>query len=117
MTGLAKFVLGKFFETARQNKKAFMELCFWLNIREAEEVTEGYAAYNEKKTKSKKCIWTEEEEETLKRTFEQFSGMRENDPTVDVLEGITLFFEEKGKTSRNVIRKLKEMGLIQVRTD
>ena len=38
----------------------------------------------------------------------------EEDESVDKLDSITLFFTASGKSRRQVARKLKEMGLIQV---
>ena len=45
--------------------------------------------------------------------YQQVKEMEE-DESVDKLDSITLFFTASGKSRRQVARKLKEMGLIQV---
>ena len=62
---------------------------------------------------SKKSYWSEEDEEKLARVYHQVKEMEE-DESVDKLDSITLFFTDSGKSRRQVARKLKEMGLIQV---
>ncbi len=47
----------------------------------------------------------------------QFKEMRENDgDTSDMLDAIEAFFEESGKTRRQIAKKLKAMNLIQACT-
>ena len=65
---------------------------------------------------SKKSYWSEEDEEKLARVYHQVKEM-EKDDSVDKLDSITFFFTESGKSRRQVAKKLKEMGLIQVWMD
>ena len=43
----AKHVVRKFFEVAGTNKKVYMELFFWKNLKESTELTEGYGSVAE----------------------------------------------------------------------
>lgn len=95
----AKYVLNRFFSLAAQNDKAYVELLFWKNTRAVNEMTEGYskeglvlfvlyvvnvcvcvllcsvkltiASYFSKYFREKKPTWTEEEEEELRKLYEE----------------------------------------------
>ena len=76
----------------------------------------GYGTQASSK-KQKASFWCEEDEEKLTRVFHQLQEMQEKQPEEaggDMLDSITAFFEEAGKTRRQVARKLKEMALITV---
>ena len=71
--------------------------------------------------KQKKSFWSEDQEETLSRVFRQLKegeggeGIGAMTPEGgDVLDAITAHFVETGKSRRQVAKKLKDMGLIQV---
>merc|ERR1712223_373645 len=64
------------------------------------------------------AFWIEEEEEKLRRTFDQLKlsqeskeleGMTDQE---DILDTITSNFEDSGKTKRQIIKKLKQLELI-----
>jgi timeless len=110
----AKFVLEKFFEVAKTNKHIWMESCFWKNSREASEIVDGYGT--QASTKSQKAsFWCEEDEEKLIRVFTQLKEMQTKEEDGDLLDSITAFFTEAGKSRRQVATKLKQMALIAVR--
>ncbi|CAB4057174.1 TIMELESS [Lepeophtheirus salmonis] len=107
----AKYIFKKQFTSAAvNNSKIYMELCFWKTVREAIEVIEGYGTQTDTE-KVKASYWSEEDEETLIRVFQQFKSME--DKPDDILDSITMFFSESGKSRRQVARKLKNLGLIQ----
>ncbi len=110
----AKHILQKFFEVSLTNKHIWMETCFWKTSREASEIIDGYGTQAATK-KQKTSYWCEEDEEKLTRVFHQLKEMsQEAGEQGDVLDGITAFFQESGKSRRQVARKLKEMALISV---
>ena len=118
MNRFAKFLLQKFFEVGQTNKHLWMETCFWKTSREASEIVHGYGTQEASK-KQKASFWCEEDEEKLSRVFHQLQEMREKQPDKedngDMLDNITAFFEEAGKSRRQVAKKLKDMALITVR--
>ena len=113
-----KYLLSKFFETCKTNKKVFMELFFWKTTREASEILEGYGTYVSNKS-SKSSFWTEDDEESLNRIFHQLKDARaeENNETNssdgDLLDSITAHFVSSGKSRRQVAKKLKDLHLIE----
>ena len=113
-----KYLLSKFFETCKTNKKVFMELFFWKTTREASEILEGYGTYVSNKS-SKSSFWTEDDEESLSRIFHQLKDARaeENNETNssdgDLLDSITAHFVSSGKSRRQVAKKLKDLHLIE----
>ncbi|QQP56772.1 Protein timeless -like protein, partial [Caligus rogercresseyi] len=111
MARFAKYVFREFTVAAAGNPKIFIELCFWKNVKEAIEVVEGYGTQGGGTEKAKASYWSEEDEETLIRVFQQTMAM-ENKPD-DILDSITMFFHESAKSRRQVARKLKGLGLIQ----
>ena len=114
----AKYLLAKFFETCKANKKVYMELFFWKTVREASEILEGYGTYMSSKT-NKASFWTEDDEESLNRVFHQLKEAREEDSKNnddndgDLLDSITAHFISTGKSRRQVAKKLKELNLIE----
>ena len=115
MQTFAKHVLRKFFEVAKNNKKVFMEMCFWQTTKDAFEIVEGYETSGGLTRKQKASFWSEEDEEKLVRVFHQFQEMKEKGEDVDVIDGIETFFEESNKTRRQIMKKLKQLELIKVK--
>lgn len=58
----------KFTDVAKKNKKVFMELFFWKDLKVAYEIEEGYDANESKKITN----WTEEQEDELQRLHEDY---------------------------------------------
>lgn len=58
----------KFTEVANKNKKVFMELLFWKDLKVAFEIEEGYNVDENKKTTN----WNEEQEDELHRLHEEY---------------------------------------------
>lgn len=58
----------KFTEVAKKNKKVFMELLFWKELKTAYEIEEGYDADQNPKTN-----WNEEQEDELHRLHEEYT--------------------------------------------
>jgi timeless len=115
LSKFAAFLLAKFFEASKTNKKIFMEICFWKNVKEAVEITEGYGDAGTMTKRQKASFWSEDDEEKLERVFRQLKDMNESGERTDIIDGIMAFFENSGRTSRQVLKKLKTMGLIKVR--
>lgn len=58
----------KFYDVAQKNKKVFIELLFWKDLKGAFEIEEGYdASYNQKNIN-----WNEEQEDELHRLHEEY---------------------------------------------
>ena len=95
-----------------------MELCFWKNAREAAEIIEGYGTQSAT-SKQKASFWCEEDEEKLSRVFRQLREMEQNGQgsgdSGDLLDNISAFFIDSGKSRRQVAKKLKDLALIAVR--
>jgi len=58
----------KFTEIAKKNKKVFMELLFWKDLKTAYEIEEGYVVNSNTKLK-----WTEEQEDELHRLHDEYT--------------------------------------------
>lgn len=114
MHKFGRFLLGKFFEASKTNKKIFMELCFWKTSKEAMEVVDGYETNENASKRGKASYWSEENEETLVRLFHQFKEMQAKGEIFNMLDSLEPFFEKSGKTKRSIVKKLKELQLIKV---
>ena len=112
MNKFAAFVLNRFFDLCKTNRKVFMELCFWKTSKDAHQIVEGY----DKETTSdrqKKAYWSDEQEDTLRRVFAQLKEQN-TDEEGDLLDAITAHFVESNKSRRQVAKKMKDIGLIEV---
>ncbi|XP_034934838.1 protein timeless homolog isoform X2 [Chelonus insularis] len=104
----AIFIIRQFTEVAKKNRKAYMELLFWKNTREATEMVEGYDAPDEKK-KVSSAVWSEAEEDELRTLFMEHQTNKYPQDLIDwLLENII----SEDRTRRSIIKKLKEMHLI-----
>ncbi|CAJ1051754.1 protein timeless homolog [Xyrichtys novacula] len=105
----AKFVLSRFFSLAKKNNKAYVELLFWKNVGAVQEMTEGYT----KEGKGKKPAWTEEEEEELRKLYEEHR--HSDDP--DIVETLLPLLSNTNRTRRQVVTQLVHMGLVDTAKD
>uniref|UniRef100_A0A0K8V7G8 Protein timeless n=1 Tax=Bactrocera latifrons TaxID=174628 RepID=A0A0K8V7G8_BACLA len=103
---LGIYVVRKFVEVAPKNPKIYAELLFWKNVKEANELEGGYLDAYE----PAKGVWTEEQEDQLRMLFEENQRNPETDK--DVIDWILEHLNEKTRTRRMVLKKMKEMGLI-----
>ncbi|XP_039970840.1 protein timeless homolog [Bactrocera tryoni] len=103
---LGIYVVRKFVEVAPKNPKIYAELLFWKNIKEANELEGGYLDAYE----PAKGVWTEEQEDQLRMLFEENQRNPETDK--DVIDWILEHLNEKTRTRRMVLKKMKEMGLV-----
>uniref|UniRef100_T1IWC9 Timeless C-terminal domain-containing protein n=1 Tax=Strigamia maritima TaxID=126957 RepID=T1IWC9_STRMM len=102
---LGKFVMETFFTQAKSNNKIFMEILFWKGSTEVFEMEQGYGSYDtSKKTKQ---LWSEEEEDELRRLYDEFK-----DGDTDVVDCIMNHLIDKNKTRRQVMAQLKRQNLI-----
>lgn len=69
MDKFARFIFLNFAKTAMKNPKAYMELLFWKNTKEAVELTEGYEYDHTNDKKKSRGVWTETEENELRELF------------------------------------------------
>ncbi|CAH2105801.1 unnamed protein product [Euphydryas editha] len=106
----AIFVLRKFTEIASNSGKVFIELLFWKNSKDAVEIELGYDLYNDPRDKPGKALWTDEQEEELRKLYMENQTNPENDQ--DVIDWILENLIDQTRTRRSVIKKLKELGLI-----
>ncbi|XP_063071673.1 protein timeless homolog [Engraulis encrasicolus] len=103
----AKFVLNRFFATAAKNNKAYVELLFWKNVGAVREMTEGYN--KDGPGASKKVVkWTEEEEEELRRLYEE----HKDSEVPDIVETLLPLLSKPDLTRRKVVVQLVCMGLV-----
>nr|XP_029135402.1 protein timeless homolog [Labrus bergylta] len=100
----AKFVLNKFFAVAAKNNKAYVELLFWKNVGAVREMTEGYSHDGE----GKKPSWTEEEEEELRKLYEE----HRHSEVPDIVETLLPLLNNSSRTRRQVVTQLVHMGLV-----
>ncbi|XP_023279240.1 protein timeless homolog [Seriola lalandi dorsalis] len=100
----AKYVLNRFFSLAAQNNKAYVELLFWKNVGAVREMTEGYS----KEGEGKKPAWTEEEEEELRKLYEE----HRNSEVPDIVETLLPLLSNSTRTRRHVVTQLVHMGLV-----
>uniref|UniRef100_UPI0037E7CBCE protein timeless homolog isoform X1 n=1 Tax=Semicossyphus pulcher TaxID=241346 RepID=UPI0037E7CBCE len=100
----AKFVVSRFFSVAAQNNKAYVELLFWKNVGAVREMTEGYSRDGE----GKKPTWTEEEEEELRKLYEE----HRHSEVPDIVETLLPLLSNSTRTRRQVVTQLVHMGLV-----
>ncbi|XP_068171410.1 protein timeless homolog isoform X2 [Antennarius striatus] len=100
----AKYVLNRFFSLAARNDKAYVELLFWKNVGAVCEMTEGY----NKDRAGTKPTWTEEEEEELRRLYEE----HRHSGVPDIVETLLPLLSNSNRTRRHVVTQLVHMGLV-----
>ncbi|XP_047437724.1 protein timeless homolog [Mugil cephalus] len=100
----AKYVLNRFFSVAAQNNKAYVELLFWKNVGAVREMTEGYS----KDGDEKKPSWTEDEEEELRKLYEEHRDAE----VPDIVETLLPLLSNTTRTRRQVVTQLVRMGLV-----
>uniref|UniRef100_A0A673BF00 Timeless circadian clock n=1 Tax=Sphaeramia orbicularis TaxID=375764 RepID=A0A673BF00_9TELE len=100
----AKYVLNRFFSVAAKNDKAYVELLFWKNVGAVREMTEGYS----KDGAGKKPAWTEEEEEELRRLYEEHC----HSDVPDIVETLLPLLSNSNRNRRQVVVQLVHMGLV-----
>ncbi|XP_019942306.2 protein timeless homolog isoform X1 [Paralichthys olivaceus] len=100
----SKYVLNRFFSLAKQNNKAYVELLFWKNVGAVREMTEGYSQEGE----GKKQAWTEEEEEELRKLYEE----HRHSGVPDIVETLLPLLSDSTRTRRQVVTQLVRMGLV-----
>ncbi|XP_018327682.1 protein timeless homolog [Agrilus planipennis] len=104
----AKFIMREFFKTAQKNKHIFMEVLFWKNSREAFDVEEGYGSYQQQSSAAQK-MWTELEEEELRRLFMEHQEKRIDEDVVDWIQRNLI---NSTRSRRGILKKLKELYLL-----
>ncbi|XP_069688768.1 protein timeless homolog [Periplaneta americana] len=114
---LAKFaiyVVRQFTEVAKVNGKVYMELLFWKTARDAFDIEQGYGSYQEK-THSSKQAWSEEEEEELRRLYQEYTNRTEAEDAEgggDVVDWILQNLINTSRSHRGVAKKLRELGYV-----
>uniref|UniRef100_A0AAQ6ALW6 Timeless circadian clock n=1 Tax=Amphiprion ocellaris TaxID=80972 RepID=A0AAQ6ALW6_AMPOC len=98
----AKYVLNRFFSLTAQNNKAYVELLFWKNVGAVREMTEGYSKDGCKPT------WTEEEEEELRKLYEE----HRDSEVPDIVETLLPLLSNSNRNRRQVVTQLVRMGLV-----
>ncbi|KAJ8727596.1 hypothetical protein PYW07_001715 [Mythimna separata] len=106
----AIFILRKFTEVASKNPKVFIELLFWKNSKDSLDIEYGYDLYTDNRDKPGKGVWSEEQEEELRRLYMENQSNPQTDQ--DVIDWILENLIDQTRTRRSVIKKLKELGLI-----
>lgn len=102
----AKFVLSRFFTLAAWNNKAYVELLFWKNVGAVREITEGYSKDGD--GSKKKAKWTPEEEEELRRLYEE----HKDTGVPDIVETLIPLLSNSDRTRRQVVHQMVAMGLV-----
>ncbi|KAB5537051.1 hypothetical protein PHYPO_G00114380 [Pangasianodon hypophthalmus] len=101
----AKYVVNRFFSLTAQNSKAFIELLFWKNVGTVRQMTEGYSADDD--GAQKKAKWTAEDEEELRRVYEEYK----DSGVPDIVETL-LPLLSTDRTRRQVVIQMVSMGLV-----
>uniref|UniRef100_A0A669E589 Timeless circadian clock n=1 Tax=Oreochromis niloticus TaxID=8128 RepID=A0A669E589_ORENI len=100
---LGKYLVKRFVSLAAQNNKAYVELLFWKNVGAVREMTEGYT-----KEEEKRPAWTEEEEEELRRLYEE----HRDSEVPDIVETLLPLLSNSNRTRRQVVTQLVHMRLV-----
>ncbi|KAF0730149.1 protein timeless, partial [Aphis craccivora] len=104
----AIFIMRKFTEVAKKNKKVFVELLFWKDLKVAYEIEEGYDADQKIKTTN----WNEEEEDEVHRLHQEYvQDMPDEDEVAWICNN--LIRQDRSKIS--IIKKLKQLEIIPIR--
>ncbi|KAI8424376.1 hypothetical protein MSG28_002902 [Choristoneura fumiferana] len=106
----AIFILRKFTEVATKNPKVFIELLFWTNSKDAIDIECGYDLYSDQRDRVGKGVWSEEQEDELRKLYMENQSNPQTDQ--DVIDWILENLIDQTRTRRGVIKKLKELGLI-----
>ncbi|CAG4919441.1 unnamed protein product [Colias eurytheme] len=106
----AIYIIRKFTEIASKSPKAFIELLFWTNSKDAIDVECGYDLYTDSRDKPGKNTWSEEQEDELRNLYMENQSNPQTDQ--DVIDWILDNLIDQTRTRRNVIAKLKDLGLI-----
>ncbi|XP_030585498.1 protein timeless homolog isoform X2 [Archocentrus centrarchus] len=101
---LGRYLVKRFLSLAAQNNKAYVELLFWKNVGAVREMTEGYSNDGE----GKKPAWTEEEEEELRKLYEEHRDSQ----VPDIVETLLPLLSNSNRTRRQVVTQLVHMRLV-----
>ncbi|KAM3877879.1 protein timeless homolog [Diretmus argenteus] len=101
-----KYVLKRFFSLAAENNKSFVELLFWKNVGAVREMTEGYGKDGD--GSKNKATWTEEEEEELRKLYDE----HRDSEVPDIVETLLPLLSNTTRTRRQVVIQLVHMGLV-----
>uniref|UniRef100_A0AAQ5XF11 Timeless circadian clock n=1 Tax=Amphiprion ocellaris TaxID=80972 RepID=A0AAQ5XF11_AMPOC len=104
----AKYVLNRFFSLTAQNNKAYVELLFWKNVGAVREMTEGYSKDGCVLSFGQKPTWTEEEEEELRKLYEE----HRDSEVPDIVETLLPLLSNSNRNRRQVVTQLVRMGLV-----
>ncbi|XP_050066512.1 protein timeless homolog isoform X2 [Aphis gossypii] len=104
----AIFIMRKFTEVAKKNKKVFVELLFWKDLKVAYEIEEGYDADQKTKTTS----WNEEQEDELHRLHQEYAQVM---PDEDEVAWICKNLIRQDRSKISIIKKLKQLDIIPIR--
>ncbi|XP_050692209.1 protein timeless homolog [Eriocheir sinensis] len=109
----AKYIMRQLYKVAETNPKVYVEMLFWKTNKDALEIECGYGEQESGKQAAKQA-WREEEEEELRHLHEEVTDIPEDErdgkDTVDLILDRLI---SRSRTRRSVIKKLKELGLIQ----
>lgn len=104
----SKYIVRKFFEVAQKNNKVFVEILFWKRPCDIYEIENGYGT---NKPRNAPELWSEEQEDELQSLYHEYKDNTEDDK--DVVDHILEHMIDQTKTRRQVIRKLKQLGILQ----
>lgn len=109
IVALGDWVLRKFFEVFKRNPVAVAELLFWKHSKEmCFEITEGYGTIISK-SKSKKAVWSDEDNDELEKLFNQHRAKLQDGTLVDtILSELT----NESRTRQQVSKQLVNLGLV-----
>ncbi|XP_050538805.1 protein timeless homolog [Daktulosphaira vitifoliae] len=103
----AIYIIRKFTEVARKNKKVFMELLFWKDLKIAYEIEEGY---NAEQNIKKSTNWTEEQEDELHRLHEEY--IRDTPNNEDEVTWICKNMIRQDRSRISVLKKLRQLNIV-----
>ncbi|KAJ6222403.1 hypothetical protein RDWZM_000948 [Blomia tropicalis] len=111
------FITKKFFKLVKKFPRIVVELCFQANSRDAYAMEYGFddaTVASMLKEKKKKSLWTDAQELELDVLYKEWieKATKEKD-VVDLIQENLI---DDSKTRRQIMKKLKEMGLMEAGT-
>ncbi|CAF3327336.1 unnamed protein product [Rotaria sp. Silwood1] len=113
------WLLRKFFVSTQKNPYIYAELLFWKDRSLVEDMLDGYRQIthtNEGEKKTKAGSWSIEHQIELRDLFRKIKEEQAENiglEQTDIVDRIMLELTEKTKTRRQIIKELKNQGLIK----
>ena len=109
-----KYLIKQFVRAAQYNKNIYMELIFWKDTSVACEIIDGYGTYvNHGRSDNFRMVFTEENNEELRRLFKEYQESEQNEAQGGVVEYIMANFSRELNKPKVVANQLKSLELVE----